>query len=163
MTSTLSLSDDVTLSSCLVSSLPPRSKSSPAPNEVSQKHTFLSLLIPPSPSNRFAFLSLQRNSVVKEIQRVNAREASAQRGEFRESASWHSQYKDSAYVFIGGCPFELTEGDLICIFSQFGEVVDVNLVRDKDTGKSKGFAFLAYEDQRSTVLAVDNLNGSKVR
>lgn len=35
--------------------------------------------------------------------------------------------------------------------------------RDKGTGKSKGFAFLMYEDQRSTVLAVDNLNGAKVR
>jgi RNA recognition motif-containing protein len=37
---------------------------------------------------------------------------------------------------------------------RYGEVVDVNLVRDKTTGKSRGFAFLAYEDQRSTVLAV---------
>ena len=36
------------------------------------------------------------------------------------------------------------------------------MVRDKETGKSKGFAFLAYEDQRSTVLAVDNLNGIQV-
>lgn len=34
--------------------------------------------------------------------------------------------------------------------------------RDKDTGNRKGFAFLMYEDQRSTVLAVDNLNGAKV-
>ncbi|KAI4306620.1 hypothetical protein L6164_029881 [Bauhinia variegata] len=40
--------------------------------------------------------------------------------------------------------------------------VDVNLVRDKSTGKSKGFAFLAYEDQRSTNLAVDNLNGAQI-
>lgn len=38
--------------------------------------------------------------------------------------------------------------------SRYGEIVDVNLVRDKGTGKSKGFAFIAYEDQRSTVLAV---------
>lgn len=37
---------------------------------------------------------------------------------------------------------------------RYGEVVDVNLVRDKGTGKSKGFAFVAYEDQRSTNLAV---------
>jgi RNA-binding motif X-linked protein 2 len=57
---------------------------------------------------------------------------------------------------------QLTEGDVITIFSQFGEIVDVNLVRDKGTGKSKGFAFLAYEDQRSTVLAVDNFNGTTV-
>lgn len=34
--------------------------------------------------------------------------------------------------------------------------------RDKETGKQKGFAFVMYEDQRSTVLAVDNLNGAKV-
>jgi len=41
--------------------------------------------------------------------------------------------------------------------------MDVNLPRDKNTGKSRGFAFLMYEDQRSTILAVDNLNGATVR
>ena len=40
--------------------------------------------------------------------------------------------------------------------------MDVNLPRDKETGKTKGFGFLMYEDQRSTVLAVDNLNGAKI-
>ncbi len=38
-------------------------------------------------------------------------------------------------------------------------MVDCRLARDKTTGRSRGFGFLAYEDQRSTVLAVDNLNG----
>jgi RNA recognition motif. (a.k.a. RRM, RBD, or RNP domain) len=33
-------------------------------------------------------------------------------------------------------------------------MVDVNLVRDKGTEKFNGFAFIAYEDQRSTILAV---------
>lgn len=41
--------------------------------------------------------------------------------------------------------------------------MNINLVRDKATGKSRGFAFICYEDQRSTILAVDNLNGIKVR
>jgi len=77
-------------------------------------------------------------------------------------ASWHYQYKDSAWVFIGGLPYDLSEGDIIAIFSQYGEVVNLNLVRDKVTGKSKGFCFLCYEDQRSTILAVDNLNSIKV-
>jgi RNA-binding motif X-linked protein 2 len=36
------------------------------------------------------------------------------------------------------------------------------LCRDSATGKSKGFCFLQYEDQRSTVLAVDNLNGAEL-
>ncbi len=35
-------------------------------------------------------------------------------------------------------------------------------MRDKKTGKTKGFGFIGYEDQRSTILAVDNLNGIKV-
>lgn len=45
---------------------------------------------------------------------------------------------------------------------RYGEIVNINLVRDKKTGKSKGFCFVCYEDQRSTVLAVDNFNGIKV-
>jgi len=98
-------------------------------------------------------------NVVKEISRINELEI---RNEINLSGSWHDQYKDSAYIFIGGIPYDLSEQDVICVFSQYGEVVDFNLVRDKETGKSKGFAFLAYEDQRSTVLAVDNFNGAKL-
>jgi RNA-binding motif protein, X-linked 2 len=79
-----------------------------------------------------------------------------------DKSSWHSRFKHSAYVYAGGLPFELTEGDILAVFSQYGEVVDIHLVRDKKTGKSRGFAFLAYEDQRSTVLAVDNLSGARV-
>lgn len=48
-------------------------------------------------------------------------------------------------------------------FYRYGEVVNINLIRDKLTGKQKGFCFLCYEDQRSTILAVDNFNGIKVR
>jgi len=77
-------------------------------------------------------------------------------------SSWHQEYKDSAWVFLGGLPYELTEGDVICMFSQYGEIVHINLIRDHTSGKSKGFGFLCYEDQRSTILAVDNLNGFKL-
>lgn len=63
----------------------------------------------------------------------------------------------------GGFPYELTEGDIICVFSQYGEIVNINLVRDQKTGKSKGFCFICFEDQRSTILAVDNFNGIKIK
>eukprot|EP00210_Caulerpa_lentillifera_P000256 g249.t1 len=81
---------------------------------------------------------------------------------FSDGASWHERFKHSAYIFVGGLDYELTEGDLLAVFAQYGEVVDVNLIKDKTTGKSRGFAFLAYENQKSTVLAVDNLSGAKV-
>lgn len=45
---------------------------------------------------------------------------------------------------------------------RFGEIMDINMPRDQESGKPKGFAFLMYEDQRSTVLAVDNMNGALV-
>ncbi|KAJ1924734.1 RNA-binding protein Cwf29 [Tieghemiomyces parasiticus] len=100
-------------------------------------------------------------NVVKEIQRINRAEA-RRNPSSTGSGSWHDAYRDSAYIFIGGLDSELTEGDIICVFSQYGEILDVNLVRDKETGRSRGYAFLMYDDQRSTVLAVDNLNGTKV-
>ena len=72
--------------------------------------------------------------------------------------SWHRKYKNCAYIFVGNFETELSEGDIVSAFSQFGEIVDLHLIRD-DAGKSKGFCFLAYEDQRSTILAIDNMNG----
>ncbi|EKM79960.1 hypothetical protein AGABI1DRAFT_113205 [Agaricus bisporus var. burnettii JB137-S8] len=97
-------------------------------------------------------------NVVREINRINQVELDSATG----TASWHDDYKDSAYIFVGGLSYDLSEGDVITIFSQYGEIMDVNLPRDKETGKTKGFGFVMYEDQRSTVLAVDNLNGAKV-
>ena len=78
------------------------------------------------------------------------------------NASWHTDYRDTAFVYFGGLPFELSEGDVITIFSQYGEPVFLKLARDKETGKSKGFGWLKYEDQRSTDLAVDNLGGASI-
>ncbi|EGT48209.1 hypothetical protein CAEBREN_24057 [Caenorhabditis brenneri] len=95
---------------------------------------------------------------IKNQNRMNERELSlGYAGDLKKS--WHQTYKDSAWIYIGGLSYALSEGDVIAVFSQYGEVMNVNLIRDKDTGKSKGFAFLCYKDQRSTVLAVDNFNG----
>jgi RNA recognition motif-containing protein len=41
-------------------------------------------------------------------------------------------------------------------------VEDIHLSREEDTGKSRGFAFVKYEDSRSCVLAVDNFVGAQV-
>ncbi|XP_049534935.1 RNA-binding motif protein, X-linked 2 isoform X2 [Anopheles darlingi] len=39
--------------------------------------------------------------------------------------SWHDQYRDSAWIFVGGLPYDLTEGDVICVFSQYGEIPSI--------------------------------------
>ncbi|GAA6005130.1 hypothetical protein JCM11491_002587 [Sporobolomyces phaffii] len=94
---------------------------------------------------------------IQQIQRINQQELDS-----GATASWHDQYKDSAYINVGGLPFNLTEGDVLAVFSQYGEILDINLPRDAQTGKVRGFAWLMYADQRSTILAVDNLNGATI-
>jgi len=98
-------------------------------------------------------------TITRNITKLNDREINLG---IKEKASWHNEYKDSAWIFVGGLSYDLTEGDIICVFSQYGEIVNINYVRDKKTGKPKGFCFLCYEDQRSTILAVDNFNGIKL-
>ena len=103
---------------------------------------------------------------IAHIQRINEQELKNEMVYLNESsASWHAKYLSSAWVYIGGLSDRLTEGDVICIMSEFGEIEDINLVRETNegsTGKSRGFAFVKYEDSRSCVLAVDNLTGAKV-
>ena len=54
-------------------------------------------------------------NVVREIQRLNERELELH---VPDHASWHAQYSHSAYIFVAGLDYQLTEGDVICISSQ---------------------------------------------
>jgi len=107
---------------------------------------------------RITQVRMNKNS--KAIQNLSEKELEL--GIDGTKGSWHDEYKDSPYIFIGGLPFDLNEGDVTVSFSQWGVVNHVNLIRDKKDGKSKGFAFIGYEDQRSTILAVDNMNGTQI-
>ena len=97
---------------------------------------------------------------MRAIQKMNEDELA--HGIAGTSASWHSQYQGNAWIYAGGLSDRLSEGDVLAVFSQYGEIEDLHLVRDSETGKSKGFAFLKYEDERSTILSVDNLNGAQL-
>ena len=95
-------------------------------------------------------------NTVREIQKLNRLEA--EQG-ITGSSSWHHQFKDTAWVYVGGLPYQMTEGDVLCMFSQVGEIEKLDMRRDPKTGKFMGFCFIKYEDQRSTILAVDNFTG----
>jgi RNA-binding motif X-linked protein 2 len=53
---------------------------------------------------------------VKNLAAMNEREL--EMGVAGTERSWHRQYRDSAWIFMGGLPYELTEGDLLAVFSQ---------------------------------------------
>lgn len=98
-------------------------------------------------------------NAIRQTQQLNKRELE---NATPPSASWHADYRDTAWIYVGGLPLDLSEGDVVTIFSQFGNPTHLNMIRDRETGKSKGFGFLKYEDQRSCDLAVDNLTGADV-
>ncbi|KAI9299248.1 hypothetical protein K502DRAFT_273802, partial [Neoconidiobolus thromboides FSU 785] len=49
-------------------------------------------------------------------------------------------------VFVGGIPIEVTEQEIIEAFSKHGNVISVNVMLDKPSGRSRGFAFVQFED-----------------
>ena len=59
-------------------------------------------------------------NTIREIEKINKEELD--RGIAGTAASWHTKYSKSAWVYIGNLDHELTEGDIICVMSQYGEV-----------------------------------------
>ncbi|MBV8834646.1 MAG: RNA-binding protein [Acidobacteriaceae bacterium] len=65
-------------------------------------------------------------------------------------------------IFVGNLSFQTTQDDLLATFSQFGNVERVNIVTDRDSGQSRGFAFVEMTDRRDAENAISQLNGSEL-
>lgn len=62
-------------------------------------------------------------------------------------------------LFVGNLPFSATEDELREQFGQFGEIVDLKLIIDRMTGRSKGFAFVEFADEAAAASAIEGMNG----
>jgi len=62
-------------------------------------------------------------------------------------------------LFVGNLPFTATEDELRGLFSAFGEVQQVRIMTDRDTGRSRGFAFVEMPDDEAAAKAINDLNG----
>ncbi|MEN6434856.1 MAG: RNA-binding protein [Anaerolineaceae bacterium] len=65
-------------------------------------------------------------------------------------------------LYVGNLPFSTTEDELRTLFAQAGTVTDVALIKDRDTGRSKGFAFVTMTSQAEADQAVKTLNGASL-
>lgn len=66
-------------------------------------------------------------------------------------------------LFVGNLPFSFTEDDMRNMFSEYGELVSVNLITDKFSGRSKGFGFVEYTTEEAATAAVEALNGQDLQ
>jgi len=63
-------------------------------------------------------------------------------------------------IYVGNLPYSAKEADLYEIFAPFGDVQSVKIITDRDTGSSKGFAFVTLADQSRVDEAVKALHDS---
>ena len=64
-------------------------------------------------------------------------------------------------IYVGNLPYESSEDDLIEAFSAHGEVESVTVIRDRDTGRSKGFAFVEMPTNSEAQAAITAFNGQE--
>ncbi|CAA7035789.1 unnamed protein product [Microthlaspi erraticum] len=65
-------------------------------------------------------------------------------------------------IFVGGLPYYFTEGQVRELLESFGQLKGFDLVKDRETGNSKGYAFCVYQDLSVTDIACAALNGIKM-
>jgi RNA recognition motif-containing protein len=63
-------------------------------------------------------------------------------------------------LYVGNLPFGTTEEDLRSMFAQAGTVVSVSLIRDRETKRSRGFAFVELSNQAEAEKAVSLFNNT---
>lgn len=67
-----------------------------------------------------------------------------------------------AKIYVGNLSFGTTEDELKELFAQAGTVVSVALIKDRDSGQSKGFAFVEMSNQAEAEKAIQMFNGKTV-
>jgi RNA recognition motif-containing protein len=63
-------------------------------------------------------------------------------------------------IFVGNLDFGATESSIRSLFERYGNVERVNVVTDRDTGRSRGFAFVEMTDSSEADRAISALNGT---
>jgi hypothetical protein len=62
-------------------------------------------------------------------------------------------------IYVGNLPYTATEEDVTSLFAEHGPVERVKIITDRDTGRSKGFAFVTLGDPAQLNAAIEALNG----
>ena len=61
-------------------------------------------------------------------------------------------------LYVGNLPYETTEDDLQGLFGDIGAVASINVMRDRETGRARGFAFVEMASEADAQNAIDKLH-----
>lgn len=65
-------------------------------------------------------------------------------------------------IFVGNLSYSTTEQELEAAFSQYGSVERASVIRDRDTGQARGFAFVEMTNKSEAINAIQGLNGQEL-
>lgn len=68
----------------------------------------------------------------------------------------------STKLYVGNLPYSATDQSLANAFSEFGTVNSAMVIMDRDTGRSKGFAFVEMSTNEEAMKSISNLDGAQV-
>ena len=68
----------------------------------------------------------------------------------------------SKKLYVGNLAFQTTSQDLQELFAQAGTVESANVIEDRDTGRSKGFAFVEMSTEEESAAAIEQFNGKEI-
>jgi len=66
----------------------------------------------------------------------------------------------AARIYVGNLPYSATDQQLTQLFATYGEVTEVHIIVDRDSGQSKGFGFVQMTDDAAAGQAIAGLNGT---
>jgi len=66
-------------------------------------------------------------------------------------------------IYVGNLSYGMTEDDLQNLFEEFGSVSSVNIIKDRETGRAKGFGFIEMEEQADGENAIKELDGNEIQ
>ncbi|MDA8632360.1 RNA-binding protein [Verrucomicrobiales bacterium] len=64
-------------------------------------------------------------------------------------------------MYVGNLSFDTTKEELETLFGQHGEVTDVHLPTDRDTGRPRGFGFVTMDSAGAMESAIENIDGAE--
>ena len=68
----------------------------------------------------------------------------------------------SKKLFVGGLAWATDDSGLRAAFEQYGEVTDAKVITDRETGRSRGFGFVTFEQGADADRAIEEMNGSQL-
>ncbi len=65
-------------------------------------------------------------------------------------------------LYVGGLSYNTTDDGLEAAFAKFGDVSDAKVITDRDTGRSRGFGFVTFQDNAAADRAIAEMNGANL-